>query len=194
MDLHRRWNTHAWLSTLQRRLSSISTGRPLSIGNPEKIKLIRGVALVLTSLALAWISAQICKENSMLYFKNTEWPPASTWKWSLQGFGFSPQAHLGDSALPLKTHPDPYSLESQIWITRHHGLIYLTHSPYQKDHEPELWISRSITEPNPAQWERIGSGLNGIHRLVEVLESPSNLDQFKIPSARKYIDPKEIRY
>ena len=194
MDILRRWSLNSKFQIFYERVSRFSIRRALPSANPEKIKLIRGFVLVLMAILFAWTSLQATQENSFVFFRNTEWPHVKLWKLSLNGLGYHAEPQVADYSLALQSHPAPYSEETALCISEDRCLIYLTHSPFQSEQTPELWVCSGGKPKAQTHWNKIGAGLNGIHRLMTTLENvPQNREN---PSsiARNRVDPKEIRY
>lgn len=153
----------------------------LSKANPEVIKVARGIALLLLSVLLAWISKTETENSTRDAILNSEWPPVQVRNDILKAGGWF-REHADLSTL-LKNHPDPFAAKAMIWESEDHCLIYFSAS------EPELWACATshTLASSKIKWHKIGSGYAGLNRLSQIAP----------PIAKKvasYIDPKEIRY
>jgi hypothetical protein len=192
MEFGRRPFNYLVFKSVRERLSAIQARCRTTRIDPEKLKTLRGLALIFLAVIFAWISLISSQSISINRYRSSHWPKSSVWKTLLRDFGFKSQSNLGEFSRQLQNHPDAFSDEPAIWISQNGCMIYVTQSPYQ-NRSSELWVCE--TKPKtPQAWAKIGSGTTGFENLVEFLEKLPK----KVPTLRAAIvykvDPKEIRY
>ncbi len=196
MDLHRFFTHLGAHSFISKALSKLQTRYPTSVTARERMKLIRGMVLLLIAILMGWLSLESSIQNGKELFSREHTLPPLAWKASLTHFHLEAQNNLEPFSSLLKTHPDPYSNSSEIWANENGCAVYLAKSPHaldsQKSPGPELWVCpEKLTSQ---KWVNLGTGIIGFERLLAFLEKYQPKIESKHALIRNLIDPKEIRY
>ncbi len=201
MEQHRFFQHFCHEPDFLKKLRTISLPRFKTVADPEKLKLVRGLAFVFISILLGFMSMNLSEERGLQTFRQNHWLPEIVWNAQLTQSNFQLQHSLGDWSSVLKTHPSAYSKESKIWVTKDGTAIYIPKSPYPSHPGAELWTRTNLTQAarsnKPVEWILLGSGISGFEKMSDFLaKTPQiqNIRPSKPYARRNIVDPKEIRY
>jgi hypothetical protein len=185
---------------LSARLQKFQTARDHTTRDPEKLKIIRGTALIAFTFLLGYLSLQTTESAAIVRYRDSTWPEPKIWRATLLSYGFIPATPIGNYTSLLADLPSAFSEDSSLWYSVEHKAIYISKSPFSDDATSELWTlgPPSLTKA-PGHWENLGTGMNGIEKMTKSLDQlapgPKFLaGQFRPQKASNWVDPKEIRY
>ena len=192
MEFHRRPSRLPLFKTFCERIRALQTAGAKAKSDPQKIKTIRGLALVFFAIVAGWTSLQVTESSGIAKYRMQAWPQESVWKKILTDRGLVRRTNLGDYGPQLQNHPSAFSGDAVIWTTPDGCMVYIPGSPYQ-DRSSELWTCEMNPKP-PRQWFKAGSGMEGFEKLVDFFEKVPKKALIATLPRLNIVDPKEIRY
>lgn len=154
------------------------------------LRTIRGFVYLLMSVIGTWISIDLTSSRSIQNYRSDHWPHQTTWIHTLQSRGLVLRENLGPYTKLLETNPSAFTRDSQIWITEDLCALLVPSSPYHSG--SEFWTCTGTKTLSP--WIKLGGGLKGYEKLVELFENSPIKSIPKLSKISKNIDPKEFHY
>ena len=158
---------------------------------PETLKLIRGIAFLMTSCILAWLSIAMTREMTIIDYRSSYQPSASLWRANLRSKGYLLVNSAREREKLLRS--SDVSTESNLAIRIGPGLETLVFPRGSLSEVTEVW-HREAQHPSVNTWTSIPNNLSGLEQLLTLLEKLVPKTKANSPARSKFIDPKEIRY
>jgi hypothetical protein len=176
---------------LSQTLSRFQRGSTKAGIPPETVKLIRGIAFLMGSCILAWLSIAMTREMTIIDYRASYRPSAGLWRANLRARGYMP-IHTARERERLIRSPNAFS-ESQSIIQISPQLETLIFPRGSISELTEVW-HREAQHPSIKTWTSIPNNLEGLEELQVLLEKVGPKAIPNSSAQPKFIDPKEIRY
>ncbi|NDD93287.1 hypothetical protein EBZ37_14555 [bacterium] len=185
----------AWISPALSRFQN----RGFRAGtSTESLRLIRAVALLMSSCVLAWISYAATRETTIIEYRDHHLPPEPLWRSVLEARGYHLITDPRERHHKLRQNAgnlDVLATQSSSNPVFHlgPGARILWFPRVTEAGVDQMWVRMEAVSASTT-WTRLPYSLSGLEALSKLLESAPKP---RIPAAKsraKFVDPKEIRY